>query len=733
MTRYLANAALLAGIALLNAFSFLAVREFALHGQSVVGPAGAAFPGLDSGADSLWFLLFLIACADIQFVWAFIIRIIHPHRRLARLFSWFGFALCLHCFFLVDLFSRAAFVPAYVLTGVLLGYAGVVIGFNLTNRKTSQAAAAVSLVPGAGIVLASIAFPSGPGGTVVLQILAIYLILCSLFAIGSLAFSTIRARNGYLLRRNVTIMACMTFGFLVPVLFFALRLCACVQVPPALGPGLMLVIPLCVGNRLLENNFFNVTPYIGKGAVVIILNAAIAAAGGGGLYYILTVSSFPTGMLLDAALFAAGMILLLKAKFSAGDWLRDALSAGRDRYAESLQTIAEFVSSPAELHVKLEKIFAEVVAVAGTPPPRLILFEDHPGALQAELARHTEPLSRESALYRFFSESPVTMLRYTLIQNGAVEESVYRFMKERDVLIAVPLIRDGEIRGALMVGDKEGDVFFSDDEVGYLQTVSMQLYQLIENDRLFNDYITQRSFERELDIASSIQLRLFPERTPEKRGLAIHYYNRPYVKVTGDYYDFITVDRNRTALVIADVSGHGLSAAMILSMTSSIINAMLMEKKTIEKAVEEVNHFLTRRYNGVDLITLFVGVYDKSSREMAYINAGHCAPVLVRSGRKDLSTLEGRSKILGADPDANYSSSRFAFNRGDELILYTDGLVELYDEKTGEQFCESRLLEVVSRSRDAGIEEKIRMIREKAESFGEAIHDDITVIGIKIL
>ncbi|MCU0845213.1 MAG: PP2C family protein-serine/threonine phosphatase [Spirochaetes bacterium] len=733
MTRCLVNAALLAGLALLNAFFFMEAREFALHGRSLAGPAGAAFTGLDRGAESLWFFLFLIACADIQFVWAFIIRVIHPYRRLARLFVWFGFALCLYCFSLVDLFSRAAFVPAHVLTGILLGYAGVVIGFNLTNKKTSPAAAAVSLVPGTGIFLASIAFPSGAGGAFALKLLAIYLILCSLFAIGSLALSTMGAGNSYLLRRNVTIMACMAFGFLAPILFFALRLFAGIQVPPALGPGLMLIVPLCVGNRLLENNFFNVAPYIGKGALAIILNVAIAAAGGGGLYYILSISAFSGEMLIDAALFATGMILLLKAKFSASDWLRDALGAGRDRYAESLQTIAELVSSPAELPAKLGKIFAEVVAVAGTPPPRLILFEDRPGGFQAELVRYAEPLSRESSLFRFLSESPATMLCYTLIRNDAVEESVYSFMKERDVLIAVPLIRDGEIRGALMVGDKAGDEFFSDEEVGYLQTVSMQLYQLIENDRLFNDYIMQRSFERELDIASSIQQRLFPERAPEKRGLSIHYFNRPYIKVTGDYYDFITIDRNRTALVIADVSGHGLSAAMILSMTSSIISAMLMEKKTIDKAVEEVNHFLTRRYNGVDLITLFVGVYDKSTRELVYINAGHCAPVLIRSGRKDLSTLEGRSKILGADPEANYSSSRFALGRGDELILYTDGLVELYDERTEEQFCESRLLEAVSRARDAEIEEKIRIIRAKAESFGEAIHDDITVIGIKIL
>lgn len=731
MRRRLTNMALLTGAALLNAFFLM--EAHGITGAFQAAPVLPALSGPYSGEDSRWFLIFLIACADIQFAWAFIIRIIHPFRRLVRLFMWFGLALSLHCFSLVDLHSRGEYIPLFVLSGILLGYTGVVIGFNLTNRKTSSAAAAIMLLPGAAILCASIALPSGPEGAYVLKALGAYLVLCSFFATGSLAVSTLTARNGYLVRRNAAITACMALGFLLPALLFALRLCARMDVPRALSPALMLIVPLFVGNRLLESNFFNVAPRAARGAAMTALNAVIAIAGAAGLYYLMTVSAFSAKMLMHSAAFAFGMIILLNVGFMANDRLRSALGGGRDRYAESLQTIAELVSSPTELSAKLERIFSEVSSVAGIPQPRLILFEDRRDGFPPELARFAERLAGESALFRFFTESPETILRYTLIRNDAVEDGVHRFMAERDALIAVPLIRESEVRGALLAGDKTGGVFFGGEEVGYLQTVSLQLHQLIENDRLFSDYITRRSFERELDIASAIQERLFPERAPEKRGLSIHYYNRPYIKVTGDYYDFITIDRNRTALVIADVSGHGLSASMILSMTSSIINAMLMEKKTIERAVEEVNHFLTRRYNGVDLITLFVGVYDKATRELVYINAGHCAPVLIRAGKRELSSLEGRSKILGADPEAVYSSSRFALARGDELVLYTDGLVELYDERTGEQFCENTLLEVVSRAREAGMDEKIRMIMEKAEGFGGAIHDDITVIGIRVL
>ena len=111
-------------------------------------------------------------------------------------------------------------------------------------------------------------------------------------------------------------------------------------------------------------------------------------------------------------------------------------------------------------------------------------------------------------------------------------------------------------------------------------------FQLIENDKLFSNYIIKRRYEKELDITSYIQMRLFPKTVPEARGLSISYYNQPYIKVTGDYYDFIEIDENRTAIVIGDVSGHGLPAAMVLSMTSSIICALFMEKKAPAKIFE---------------------------------------------------------------------------------------------------------------------------------------------------
>ena len=184
--------------------------------------------------------------------------------------------------------------------------------------------------------------------------------------------------------------------------------------------------------------------------------------------------------------------------------------------------------------------------------------------------------------------------------------------------------------------------------------MSLQLFQMLENDRLLKNYIIRRRFEMELDIASYIQTRLFPKSAPDSSRLAISFYNRPFLKVTGDYFDFIEIDKKNTAIVIGDISGHGLAAAMILSMTSSTIHALLREKKPIEYVIEEVNFFLNHRYRGTELITLFAGIYNTVTGELTYINAGHCPPVFIRKGTGEPERLEGRSKILGADPSAMY-------------------------------------------------------------------------------
>ncbi|HPA72908.1 MAG TPA: PP2C family protein-serine/threonine phosphatase, partial [Spirochaetota bacterium] len=203
------------------------------------------------------------------------------------------------------------------------------------------------------------------------------------------------------------------------------------------------------------------------------------------------------------------------------------------------------------------------------------------------------------------------------------------------------------------------------------------------------------------------------------------------LKVTGDYFDFIEIDKKTTAIVIGDISGHGLAAAMILSMTSSIIHSLLREKMPVEQVIEEVNYFLNNRYRGTELITLFAGIYNNATRELSYINAGHCPPAVFRGKDGEVARLEGRSKILGADPSAVYSASKVTFEKDDELFLFTDGAMEIYDDTTGREFNEELLLDTFRSRAGSDIEGKIHAVIDTINQFSESIRDDITLIAVR--
>ncbi|MDY6969922.1 MAG: PP2C family protein-serine/threonine phosphatase, partial [Spirochaetota bacterium] len=171
-----------------------------------------------------------------------------------------------------------------------------------------------------------------------------------------------------------------------------------------------------------------------------------------------------------------------------------------------------------------------------------------------------------------------------------------------------------------------------------------------------------------------------------------------------------------------------------LSVVSSITHVMLQEKKSISETLEEINHYLNFRCDGVELVTFFISIYNKKTKEFEYINAGHRTPILIKKDTGELSFLEGKASILGALPNVDYSSSTLTFNRGDEMILYTDGLVEIYNDNTGEDYNDETLMRTISESIDLEIEDKLNSIIEKINLFKNgSIRDDIIIIGIEVL
>ncbi|HDP80134.1 MAG TPA: serine/threonine-protein phosphatase, partial [Spirochaetes bacterium] len=651
---------------------------------------------------------------------------------LARVYIYFSMAMGILFFTLIELFTARTLLPVYFLLAVIAAYRGALTGLNVSGKKMLQGQVFLVLAAAAFVLLVNIFSPSWLESMGMGRLTAAVLIAGGGFGATRVVSATWRLKNPALTRRNTVVLGGIGAGLTAPAALFLFPDMISLPMPAWLLIGFLPLFTLLAGVTLLQNSLPETGEFPAKGILAVMINLFISVTVALTLFYIIHSPHGPAQKLVFYGAFSLVALLLLSFKYFVLGKIRTIGFKLRDYYANSLQNIAEMVSSPAEINLKINRIYSEVMDLTGIRSLKFLLplEEQSPKLLQA--GKSLDYLGADDPLRRYFNENRDIVIRYSLLSNHDADRVIYGLMLALEAFVLVPFYRGKTLKGILAAGEKPESYFFTGQDLGYLKTVSMQLYQLIENDRLFDDYIIKRNYDRELDIASYVQFRLLPRETPVNKGMDISYYNRPYIKVTGDYFDFIDIDKNKTAVVLGDVSGHGLSASMILSMTSSIINAMLREKKSIEKAVDEVNHFLNHRYNGVDLISLFIGVYNRVTRELVYVNAGHCPPLVVRHDKNEVTALEGRSKILGADPGARYFSSKTVLNRGDEVLLYTDGLVEMYDEQRADHITESGLMNILSRHPEQDLETKLKQIIEHVNNVDkEAIRDDITLIGIR--
>ncbi len=679
-----------------------------------------------------WFFIILLLFANIHFLYGLFIRIFRSNSYQARLFIFTSIGLSLFYFCLIDLFSFNDFKLLFILVIIILGYITMLVGYNLSRETLSRNAIVLFCLLTIFLFCFIADYAERPFDAFALKAIFTYLLSFGIMAIWKLLMNIFRERNSYVVKRESMIIAGIIFAYLLPLGMYAVWLFT--DIPPALHflTGLTLIIPLVIGNSIFQYNLFSFRLFFARGFILFVKNIAIAVIGASFIFYTAWRVKSISGLTLHYAGFLVlfGYVLYLGRTVTRR--VSNVIYVNRSRYTKSLQKIENLTSSPEDMNFKIRHIFEELQTLMHITHIRLVLFDSAYDLSPQDTNNSIEHITDRTELETFFQRNSGTTIRFFLLKNSSEQEMVFHFMEERGAILATPIFRNSSVAGVLLTGEKLSGEQYNGMDINYIDTVALLITQHMENDRLFKDYIINRRFEMELDIASYIQMRLFPKKAPPKSKLLISFYNRPFLKVTGDYFDFIELDKHNTALIIGDVSGHGLAAAMILTMTNSIMHGMLKENKPIESAIEEINHFLNYSYQGTELITLFAGIYNNITRELTYINAGHCAPIHISQNRKSFFPLEGRSKIIGADPHANYFSSKLTLEKDDELILYTDGIIEIYDEKTEHEFNEKSLYDVIAKNLDADIERKIHEIVDNISKFNHTIKDDITLIAVKI-
>lgn len=240
-------------------------------------------------------------------------------------------------------------------------------------------------------------------------------------------------------------------------------------------------------------------------------------------------------------------------------------------------------------------------------------------------------------------------------------------------------------------------------------------------------------FTRELEIAQGIQLSFLPDSVPEIPGMELAVFSSPALEVGGDFYDFIPVGDNEWGLVIADVSGKGVPAALFMALSRTLIRVSATRKSCPAIAITEANSLICRDSKASMFVTLFYLVIDSLKRQITYVNAGHNPPLMLTGGNlNDITLLKAEGIALGIIDDIDLGSATVDLKKGDMVALYTDGVTEAMN-KDGEEYGMDRFSDVLKQNRDLALSGVIDAIKASIKEFTRDTpqSDDITLILIR--
>ncbi len=267
----------------------------------------------------------------------------------------------------------------------------------------------------------------------------------------------------------------------------------------------------------------------------------------------------------------------------------------------------------------------------------------------------------------------------------------------------------------------------------FIQTLANIIVVAIENKRLFDENLKQEALKKELELASRMQTMLIPNPALLPNNDKIHAaaYYLPHFEVGGDYYDFIKLSNTEYGFCIADVSGKGISAALLMSNFQANIRALFSANLSLEATVNKLNDRVMENANGEKFITLFIGKYNTISRELTYINAGHNPSLLYIKGKeKPIFLSEGCTGIGMLDEIPVVKIGKKQLTPGSKLICYTDGIVEL--ENDNKEPFDTIVMEQTM-VKETGINNIIDEIINKLDAHrgNNDFFDDISLMGIE--
>jgi sigma-B regulation protein RsbU (phosphoserine phosphatase) len=296
--------------------------------------------------------------------------------------------------------------------------------------------------------------------------------------------------------------------------------------------------------------------------------------------------------------------------------------------------------------------------------------------------------------------------------------------------MVAPIRIGSEVIGAFNLESDEPDAYEVED-MELLMSFASQAAVAIERTRLHEEVLEKRRLDEEITIGQRIQRSFLPARNPEVRNFDIAGANYSSDRVGGDYYDFIRIADEHLGVVVGDVSGKGIAAALIMAAFRASLIAEIRNNYAIRTTMAKVNRLLWESVEPDRFVTSLFGVLDTPARRFTYVNAGHNPALLYRAATGQSDTLEPTGPLLGTFEAATYKERVVEIRPGDILVMYSDGVTEAM-APSGEQFGEERLRKEIEARKTEPATVQLRGIWEAVQAFqGGDQDDDVTIVVVR--
>jgi sigma-B regulation protein RsbU (phosphoserine phosphatase) len=379
------------------------------------------------------------------------------------------------------------------------------------------------------------------------------------------------------------------------------------------------------------------------------------------------------------------------------------------------------------------------------------------------IARHLERFKVEDPVaLDVYPEDPKSWA-HALVRSEPGDDEMYAeksLLEELNTRLLVPLVTNHRVLGFLSLGEKLSEEPYSRRDRELLLTVAEQTAIALDYSVLITQVSEQERFKRELEIAREVQAQLFPQSLPPFPSLEYTGVCRAARGVGGDYYDFLPLDSDRLGIALGDISGKGISAALLMASLQALLRSHApLRNRDLSLLISDINRLLCSSTDASKYATFFYGLYDAQQQTLTYVNAGHNPPMLFRSNeleqeyrtashasdtrlrQAELATqlapfplrLKTGGTVLGFFENARYQQEEIQLRAGDVLLAFSDGVSEALNSD-GEEFGEARLMALIgSNLHRSALELQQLLISEISRFVGNAPpYDDLTLVVAKV-